>query len=93
MPTLVTDGAATVPFVESADRSLGLASRELDALRVAATWYAKYHASIIAEEADDESAYAVVRREEYLDLIAALAKLGVRIGVPERLAGLESHAA
>lgn len=90
---LLTGGAATVLFVESADQALGLAPRELEAIRAAAIWYAKYHASIIAEEADDESAYAVVRREEYLDLITALGKLGVRIGVPERLADLESQAA
>lgn len=89
----MTDGAATVRFVEPADPPLTLDPRELEALRAAATWYAKYHASIIAEEADDESAYAVVRREEYLDLIRALGKLGVQIGVPERLADLKSQAA
>lgn len=90
---MVTDDAATVHHVEAADQPLALDPREYEALRGAATWYAKYHASIIAEEADDESAYAVVRREEYLDLIRALAKLGVRIGVPERLADLQSKAA
>lgn len=79
--------------MEGADQPLALDPRELEALRGAATWYARYHSSIIADEADDESAYAVVRREEYLDLIRALAKLGVRLGVPERLADRGSRAA
>jgi hypothetical protein len=59
--------------------------RELQALRGAAVWYAKYHAGSIASTAHDPAAYAVAEREEYLDLIAALAKLGVRVRVPDAL--------
>jgi hypothetical protein len=59
--------------------------REIHALRGAAVWYAKYHAGSIASTAQDRAAYAVEEREEYLDLIAALAKLGVRVRVPDAL--------
>lgn len=59
--------------------------QELQALRGAAVWYAKYHAGSIASTADDPRAYAVAEREEYLDLIAALEKLGVRVRVPDAL--------
>jgi hypothetical protein len=59
--------------------------RELQALRGAAVWYAKYHASPISSAAHDPAAYAVAEREEYLDLIAGLAKLGVRVRVPDAL--------
>ena len=62
-----------------------LTERELQALRGAAVWYAKYHAGSIASAAHDSAAYAVADREEYLDLIAALAKLGVRVRVPDAL--------
>jgi len=58
---------------------------ELQALRGAAVWYAKYHAATIARSANDPAAYAVAEREEYLDLVAALAKLGVRVRVPDAL--------
>jgi len=60
-----------------------LTQQEIAALRRAAVWYAKYHESDISGLADDPSAYAVVEREEYLDLIAALGKLGVRLPVPD----------
>lgn len=60
-----------------------LTERELQALRGAAVWYAKYHAAAVASSADDLGAYAVAEREEYVDLVAALAKLGVRIRVPD----------
>lgn len=63
-----------------------LTPRELQALRGAAVWYAKYHAAAVAKHADDPAAYAVAEREEYLDLIAALEKLGVRLRVPDALA-------
>jgi len=79
--------------VDSSGPLTELDGRELEALRGAATWYAKYHAPIIAEQADEESAYAVARREEYLDLVRALAKLGVRLRVPDSLAKLETRAA
>lgn len=57
---------------------------ELQALRGAAVWYAKYHAGSIASAAHDTAAYAVAEREEYLDL-TALAKLGVRVRMPDAL--------
>jgi hypothetical protein len=59
--------------------------RELEALRGAAVWYAKYRAADVAERAGDRSAAAIVEREEYLALVAALAKLGVRVRVPDPL--------
>lgn len=60
-------------------------ARELQALRGAAVWYAKYHAAAVASSADDPGAYAVAEREEYVDLVTALAKLGVRVRVPGAL--------
>jgi hypothetical protein len=62
-----------------------LSGREIQALRGAAVWYAKYHAGAIASAAHDPRAYAVAEREEYLDLIAALDKLGVRLRLPDAL--------
>ncbi len=60
-----------------------LSPGELAAVRGAAVWYAKYHARIVAAQADDTGAYATAEREEYLELISAIAKLGVRISPPE----------
>lgn len=68
-----------MPFLLHAD----LTEQEVAAIRRAAVWYAKYHESRISELAKDPSAYAVVEREEYLDLVAALGKLGVRLPVPD----------
>ncbi|MGH2499800.1 MAG: hypothetical protein ACRDF0_06910 [Candidatus Limnocylindria bacterium] len=62
-----------------------LSPREVDALRAAATWYAKYRATDVSERAGDRSAAAMVERDEYLDLISALRKLGVRVRVPDSL--------
>ena len=62
-----------------------LTAREVDALRAAATWYAKYRAADVSERAEDRSAAAVAEREEYLKLISALHKLGVRVRVPDML--------
>jgi hypothetical protein len=59
-----------------------LTRRELEAVRGAAVWYAKYQAGPIGSCADDSSAYAVAERERYLDLISALEKLGNRLRVP-----------
>jgi hypothetical protein len=59
-----------------------LSEAELSALKNAATWYAKYHARIIAERADDRSAYAMAQRERYQALLAGLRKLGVRLRDP-----------
>ncbi len=69
-----------------------LTPRELQALRGAAIWYAKYHAAAVAAHATEKAAYAVSEREEYLDLIAALQKLGVKIRVPDALVELSSAA-
>lgn len=60
-------------------------SSEVQALRGAAVWYAKYHAAAVAQIAHDEAAYAVAEREEYLDLLSALGKLGARVRVPDAL--------
>ncbi|MGI8845942.1 MAG: hypothetical protein ACR2HC_07190 [Thermoleophilaceae bacterium] len=62
-----------------------LSERELEALSAAGTWYAKYHAGVIADKAADGGAKAVEDRREYLDLLAALGKLGVRVRVPDAL--------
>jgi hypothetical protein len=59
-----------------------LSEEEIIELRSAATWYAKYHARIIAERADDPSAMAVAQRDRYLTLIAGLRKLGARVVDP-----------
>lgn len=56
-----------------------LSEAEAEALARAGSWYANYHARMIAERADDESAYAVAKRERYDDLVSGLRKLGVRI--------------
>ena len=58
---------------------------EQSALRSAATWYFKRHARIIAEEADDRSALAVTRREDFLELHSALWKLGIQLALPDEL--------
>ncbi|MEX2195060.1 MAG: hypothetical protein WD844_07220 [Thermoleophilaceae bacterium] len=75
------------------DRLPALSERELTALRGAAAWYAKYHAGVVADHAAEDSAYAIAEREEYLDLVAALGKLGVRVRVPDALASLQARAA
>lgn len=59
---------------------------ELSALTSAATWYANYHARIIAEKADDPSALAVGKRERYENLLSGLRKLGIRLPSVEMLA-------
>lgn len=69
-----------------------LSQRELQALRGAAVWYAKYHAATVAAHAEDRAAEAVSEREEYLDLVAALHKLGIRIRVPDALVEMASVA-
>ncbi len=62
-----------------------LSASERDALASAATWYFKYHGPIIAKLADDPSATAMARREDFHDLHAALWKLGIRLALPDRL--------
>lgn len=58
---------------------------ELAALRRAAVWYFKRHARIIADEADDFSARAVVDRQDFVELHAALRKLGVAVALPDEI--------
>lgn len=70
-----------------------LTPAELEALRGAGAWYAKYHAVRIAEFADDPSAYAEIKREKYLTLVAALRKLGFDMALPDELRGHERRAA
>lgn len=83
--------------MESQARQQDLSQAELDALAAAAAWYAKYHARIIAERADDPSAQALAQRERYLALLSGLEKLGFRIRnpLPRQTAdtGLEREAA
>lgn len=67
-----------------------LSASEEAALRSAAVWYFKRHARIIADEADDRSARAVACREDFLELYAALRKLGVPIALPDELRDLAS---
>lgn len=62
-----------------------LSEDELAALRRAAVWYFKRHARIIAEEADDFSARAVVDRQDFLELYSALRRLDVPIALPDEL--------
>jgi len=62
-----------------------LTAGEQAALRSAAVWYYKRHARIIAEEADDRSSLAVSHREDFLQLHAALRKLGVPVALPDEL--------
>ena len=62
-----------------------LTAAELVALRGAAVWYAKYQAGALSSHSGDEAAYARAERDEYLDLVAALRKLGVRLRIPDAL--------
>jgi hypothetical protein len=62
-----------------------LTEDEVNALTAAAAWYAKRHEAMISERADDVSASAVAERERYLTLHCALAKLGVRLRLPDRI--------
>ncbi|MEX2253614.1 MAG: hypothetical protein WD649_05625 [Thermoleophilaceae bacterium] len=70
-----------------------LSADELVALRGAAVWYAKYQALVISDHAGDRGAHAVAEREEYLDLVSALAKLGVKIRVPDAIVETTARAA
>jgi hypothetical protein len=62
-----------------------LSDSEQAAVRRAAVWSFKRHARILADEADDESAHAVARRDDFVELHAALRKLGVPIALPAEL--------
>ncbi len=76
--------------IESAPVLEQLSEDELAALRRAAVWYFKRHARIIADEADDFSARAVVDRQDFLELHSALRRLGVPVALPDEL---RAHAA
>ena len=68
--------------MELRDQIANLSDEEIVELRRAATWYAKYHAGIIAERTDDPSAMAVAQRDRYLTLITGLRKMGARVVDP-----------
>jgi len=59
-----------------------LTEEEFVQIRSAATWYAKFHAEMIAERLDDRSAMAVGQRERYEALISGLRKVGARVFDP-----------
>ena len=71
--------------VDAGSRLALLSPGEEAAVRSAAIWYFKRHARIIAEDADDLSARAVAEREDFLELHAALRKLGVPVALPDEL--------
>lgn len=73
---------ADIDLEPASEAAASLTEREVGALAAAGSWYANYHARMITERADDESAYAVARRERYDDLISGLRKLGVRLPHP-----------
>jgi hypothetical protein len=70
-----------------------LTADELEALRAAGAWYAKYHAVRVAELADDPSACAEHKRGKFLTLVAALRKLGFEMALPDELRQDERQAA
>ena len=73
---------------QASNRTLdALTDQELEVLLDSAVWYAKYHAHIINERADDRSSAAVSQRQRYSELHSALWKLGVKIRRP---AGLDA---
>jgi hypothetical protein len=84
---------ATVRQVDTLITTRDLAPEELEALRAAGAWYAKYHAVRIAELADDPSAYAEDKREKFLTLVTALRKLGFEMALPDALRADERQAA
>ena len=59
-----------------------LTESELRALRSAAAWYAKYHGPMISVESDERGALVETRREQYVDLLMALRKLGLPLLPP-----------
>lgn len=63
-----------------------MTTAELEAIRGAAAWYAKYNHAKIEEALDDPSAYAMVQRERYIALISGLRKLGFDMALPDALA-------
>lgn len=71
--------------IVSPARVAELTPDELAALRSAGAWYAKYHAARVAELADDPSAYAEKRKDNFLTLVGALRKLGFDMALPDDL--------
>lgn len=67
------------------DSVTALTPLEREALLNAGRWYARYRAREMAEEAHDDSAYAVAERERYFALVTALRKLGVSVSLPDEL--------
>lgn len=59
-----------------------LTEGEAAALAAAGAWYVNFHGPTIAEQADDESAYAIGRRARFRTLISGLRKLGVQLPDP-----------
>jgi hypothetical protein len=68
--------------MDARDRIGVLSEEEFVQIRSAATWYAKFHARMIAERLDDPSAMAVGQRERYETLIDGLRKIGARVHDP-----------
>ena len=91
MPNLrsavVSSGASSsLKDMEQRDPIQTMTDAELDALRGAAAWYAKYNHAKIEESLDNPSAYAMVQRERYIALVSALRKLGFDMALPDALA-------
>jgi len=59
--------------------------REAEALLSAASWYASYLSHEIRAEAGETAGYAVRDREKFLDLVAALRRVGIRTHIPDEL--------
>ena len=68
--------------MEFEDKLGELTEEEFVQIRSAATWYAKFHARMIAERLDDPSAMAAGQRERYKELISGLRKIGARVYDP-----------
>jgi hypothetical protein len=92
-PGWASAARSTFRHVDTAITTEDLAPEELEALRAAGAWYAKYHAVRIAELADDPSAYAEHKREKFLTLVTALRKLGFEMALPDALRTDERQAA
>lgn len=92
--TLPSEPRASFRTVQTSIASdTGLTTDELAALRRAGAWYAKYHAVRIADLAEDPSAYAERKREDFLTLVDALRKLGFEMAVPDALRDEQRRAA
>ena len=71
--------------IEASPDTEPLTASEQAALHRAAVWYFKRHARVVADEAGDLSARAVVDRQDFLELHSALRKLGVPVALPDEL--------